>query len=542
MPETAAPTAAGSAVSPSENLWQALGYFALYRLTIAALLVVLNLFRRWPVSELNIDARLGIWTAGAYLIFGLLFLIAVNGRMASFALLRNLQVPADTLALTLFLHASGGVAGGFGILQVVATAGACLLAGRRVAVAYASLATIALLSQTLFGILRLDYLTTSYTHAGLLGLSCFVTGLLAAFMGEQVRGSAALVAARDAELRSLERLNEYVVQRMQSGILVLDEHRRIVLANQAALRMTARHTPVLGVELQELSGMLNLAWRAWRKRGGNSRTPLTLDPQGVDAIVSFASLSNDGRDTLVFLEDTAEIHQRAQQIKLASLGRLTASIAHEIRNPLAAISHAGQLLSESQALPPEDRRLVQIIGEHSVRMNDIVKNVLMIGRRDSAKVEEFELRAWLATFLQELAERRGLQPGDLSLEGETADITVSMDKSQLHQVLWNLGENALRFSREPPLLRLFTGREAGTGRAFLDIIDTGPGMPVQVAEQIFEPFFTTDASGNGLGLYIARELCEANQMSLNLVRHDERGCVFRLRLLPTNTSLEPPAE
>lgn len=522
------------AASPSENLWQALGYFALYRLTIASLLVALSVFRRWPAYAIDIDPRLGLWTAASYLGFSLLFMSAVQRRVGGFALLRNVQVPADTLALTLFLHASGGVAGGFGILQVVATAGACLLASRKAAVAYASLATLALLGQTLFGILRLDYLTTSYTQAGLLGLGCFVTGLLAAFMGEQVRGSAALVAARDAELRSLERLNEYVVQRMQAGILVLDENRRIVLANQAALRMTARREPVEGLPLQELSGMLNLAWRAWRTRGGNSRTPLTLDPQGVDAIVSFASLSNDGRDTLVFLEDTAEIHQRAQQIKLASLGRLTASIAHEIRNPLAAISHAGQLLSESSALPLEDRRLVQIIGEHSVRMNDIVKNVLMIGRRDHAKVEQFELRAWLAEFLRELAERRGLPPDALRLEGEAVEITLNMDKSQLHQVLWNLGENALRFSREKPLLQLVTGFEPATGRAFLDIVDTGPGMPVPVAEQIFEPFFTTDASGNGLGLYIARELCEANQMSLNLLRHDARGCVFRLWLLPAN--------
>jgi two-component system sensor histidine kinase PilS (NtrC family) len=516
----------------TDNQWRALWYFGLYRLTIALLLAGLSGLRRWPPMSLSIDLQLGTWTAMAYLLFGIAFLLAVRKRLGRFALLRNLQVPVDVLALTLFLHASGGVAGGFGILQVVATAGACLLASQRVAVAYASLATLALLAQTAYGILRLDYLTASYTHAGLLGLSFFVSGLLAAFMGEQVRGSVALVAERDAELRSLAQLNEYVVQRMQAGILVLDEQLQVVLANRAALRMTGQREGIEGRPLHEISGMLNLAWRAWRARGGNRRTPLTLEPQGVDAIVSFASLAADGRDTVVYLEDTAEIHQRAQQIKLASLGRLTASIAHEIRNPLAAISHAGQLLSESQDLPAQDRRLVQIIGEQSVRMNDIVKNVLMIGRRDSAKLEEFALHPWLREFLHELAERRALPPGALSLDADPADIILSMDKSQLNQVLWTLAENALRISREPPLLRLVTGLEPETGRAFLEVIDTGPGMSTQVAEQVFEPFFTTDAAGNGLGLYLARELCEANQMSLSLLRHNDQGCVFRLSLMP----------
>jgi len=132
-----------------------------------------------------------------------------------------------------------------------------------------------------------------------------------------------------------------------------------------------------------------------------------------------------------------------------------------------------------------------------------------------------------------------LPPDALSLEADPADIIVSMDKSQLDQVLWNLAENALRFSRQSPLLRLVTWLEADTGRAFLDIIDTGPGMTTQIAEQVFEPFFTTDAAGNGLGLYLARELCEANQMSLSLLRHGEAGCVFRLGLMPMPIGLNP---
>ena len=236
----------------------------------------------------------------------------------------------------------------------------------------------------------------------------------------------------------------------------------------------------------------------------------------------------DGGSTLVFMQDAAETHQRVQQIKLASLGRLTASIAHEIRNPLGAISHAGQLLGESAALPAEDRRLVQIIAQHSARMNDIVSNVLMIGRRVSTVTERFALVPWLEAFLAEFAERRGLDAGALACVAKEADIVVQMDKSQLHQVLWNLAENALRYSRYLPLVQFLVSRQPGSGRPLLDVCDTGVGMPPADAGQVFEPFFTGLGGGTGLGLYIARELCESNQATLTLLSAGSQGCIFRL--------------
>ncbi|HMM75432.1 MAG TPA: ATP-binding protein [Gammaproteobacteria bacterium] len=509
--------------------WRALRYFNLYRLIIAGLFAVLSGFGRLPPNFTQFDEHRILWTSLSYLTAATLFHLCIERRRPSLVILRNVQVVLDIVALTVLMHASGGVAGGFGILLVIAIAGACLLASPRAAVGFAAIASLAVLGETLFGVLELDYREASYTQAGLLGAGLFGTAILASWLAEQARRSEALAAARARDLQALAELNEHIVQRMRSGIVVLDDTLRVLLINQAAARMLDLQEPANGRALAELSPVLDGARHAWVARSENRKTPLDLDGRGNQAIVSFTNLGvGVGENTLVFLEDAAETQQRAQQLKLASLGRLTASIAHEIRNPLGAISHAGQLLSESPHLGREDRRLIEIIDEHSKRMNAIIKNVMMIGRREMAVAESFGLKDWLESFVAEVAERHALAPDEVVFECREPDIIVRMDRSQLHQVLWNLCENGLRYSRRAPKLRFVCGRDAASGRPWVDVVDSGPGMPGTIAEQIFEPFFTSGGGGTGLGLYIARELCEANQATLTLAAHGESGCTFRI--------------
>jgi two-component system sensor histidine kinase PilS (NtrC family) len=512
-----------------ERAWRAMRYFNLYRLIIAGLFAFLSGLGALPPNFTRFDVSLTLWTSAVYLLFAAVLHLFIVRRAGGLGMLRNVQLLVDIAALTLLMHASGGVAGGFGILLVIAIAGACLLASRKAAVAYAALSTLAVLGETVFGRFTLGYSIASYTQAGLLGAASFATAVLASWLADQARRSEALAAARAQDLRALAEMNEHIVQRMRSGILVLDDATRVVLMNEAAARMLDVEDPIGLAPLASVSPALAVAREAWLASGENRKTPLELDTPGAQAIVSFAHLGVGAQgSTLVFLEDAAETQQRAQQIKLASLGRLTASIAHEIRNPLGAVSHAGQLLSESPDLGPEDRRLIQIIGEHSRRMNDIIKNVMMIGRRELAVAESFALPAWLEGFVAELAERHGLAAGEALVDSAEPDIIVRMDRSQLHQVLWNLCENALRYSARSPRLHFMCGRQAATGRPYVDITDTGPGMPANIAEQVFEPFFTSGGGGTGLGLYIARELCEANQATLALTGHGADGCTFRI--------------
>jgi len=515
-------------VAGVDRSWQALRYFSFYRIVISGLFAILGIFSKLPPNFTEFDVRQFALTACVYLGCAVIALIAVEFRSVQFNLQVYGQVLLDIVAITVFIRSSGGVGGGFGILLVVAIAGGCLFVRPRAAVFFAALATLAVLAETLLGTWYLGYETASYTQAGLLGATLFGTAFLASILADQARRSEELAARRAVDIENLSRLNEYIVQRMRSGIIVLDDKHQPVLINEAARSMIDAEESG-ETESSNIPGNLDIAYRSWLDSEINQKTPLKLHQQGLEVVASFTHLgSGSSGGTLVFLEDAAEMRQRAQQLKLASLGRLTGSIAHEIRNPLGAISHAGQLLSESPKLADEDKRLTEIIAEQSQRMNNIIENVMTIGRRKIAISESFPLREWLDGFVAELVDRKDLKDGEVVCEWLVDDLMVRMDTSQLHQVLWNLCENALRYSGRQPLLAFICGRQSGSARPYLDIVDQGPGMSADVAEQGFEPFYTAEVSGTGLGLYIARELCESNQASLILVSHDTRGCRFRI--------------
>jgi two-component system sensor histidine kinase PilS (NtrC family) len=229
----------------------------------------------------------------------------------------------------------------------------------------------------------------------------------------------------------------------------------------------------------------------------------------------------------VFLEDTSVVSERVRQSKLAALGRLSASIAHEIRNPVGAMSHAGQLLSESPALTADDRQLTDIIAKNAMRVSQIIENVLQLSRRDTTRQERLELTSWIAGFLAEFRATLQLDEGAIALEPAAAGIEVHFDPSQLHQVLWNLCDNALKHGAGATIL-LRAGRIASTGRPYLEVADRGAGIEPAYAERIFEPFFTNGSGGTGLGLFISRELCQTNGALLAYEPRTGGGSVFRI--------------
>jgi two-component system sensor histidine kinase PilS (NtrC family) len=230
--------------------------------------------------------------------------------------------------------------------------------------------------------------------------------------------------------------------------------------------------------------------------------------------------------------------QQAQQMKLASLGRLTASIAHEIRNPIGAISHADQLLAESDNLDDADQRLTEIIHSHTERVNNIIENVLQLSRRGNTVPESIQLKDWLAKFVGEFVLSQRVDQEVIAVIVTPADIAVDFDKTQLHQIIWNLCHNALRFSAdypENPKIEIKAGHLEKGQRSFVEVCDHGPGIDSTTAQQIFEPFFTTDSKGSGLGLYIARELCELNKASIRHMSIPGEGTCFRIEFAANTT-------
>jgi two-component system sensor histidine kinase PilS (NtrC family) len=338
-----------------------------------------------------------------------------------------------------------------------------------------------------------------------------------------------LAKRRGHDLASLSEANRLVMRDMQDGVLVVDEQGVIMQMNPSAARLL-RHNALSGSSLVENFPLLFGQYALWKRTGSVSRDTLQLDV-GVQARLRFVAVErNAAHGAVIFLEDMQRIRAEAQQIKLAALGRLTASIAHEVRNPLSAISYATELMQEEG--DAKQQRLLQIVLDNTQRINRIVQDVMQLNRRDRAQPEVFDLEAMLRTFAEEfnLAER--LDPGVMVLEGMPG-ARVLFDRGHLRQVLWNLCRNALRYGRKLPgslVLKI----AAPEGRVMLDVKDDGPGVSADNQARLFEPFFTTAPDGTGLGLYIAKELCEANGAQLEYCGQNvqtgagQAGACFRI--------------
>lgn len=511
--------------------WKPLGFLNVYRFILSAVFTVLLLTRDKPLYIGAFNPTFALWTAALYFAFSAACGFFIARRWPRFEVQTHVQISADILAITLLMYASGGAGSGVGMLLVVAIASGGIIMTGRTANFIAALATVTTLTVEVFADLTRSF-APSYPQAGLLGATFFATAFLAYVLASRARASEELAAQRGIDLANLAQLNEHVIQRMQSGIVVVDADLRVRLMNESAWFMLGMPAVNNNAALGLLSAPLAEQLRRWRDNNA-------LEPQMFRSAATNASLlprftrvgSPKTSGTLIFLEDSALLAQQAQQMKLASLGRLTASIAHEVRNPLGAISHAGQLLSESPQLNSSDKRLTEIIQTQSRRMNAIIENVLQLSRRDRSNPQALVLKPWLTNFAAEFAHEHHIDARDMSVDINPPDIVIHADLTQLQQVLTNLCDNGLRHSVRRaglPILELRGGITRESGGPFLDVIDHGPGIPPDIAQNIFEPFFTTEPTGTGLGLYIARELCEINRARLNYLPIPGGGSCFRI--------------
>ena len=330
---------------------------------------------------------------------------------------------------------------------------------------------------------------------------------------------------------------------MQTGVLAVDVNDRIILMNDPAWHLLGMPHVHTGNQLQEASPELHEILEIWRNKHPGECQPFHSKPQGPEIKPHIKPLGLGGMGgVLLFLEDTSNIQREAQQMKLASLGRLTASIAHEIRNPLGAISHASQLFDESPDLNPADRRLIEIIKTNSARVNQVIENVLQISRRKQGTPEVIFLANWFEDLAYELIKTQGFTSSALHVQITPETTQVFADKEQLRQVVINLCNNAREHSPDRHKLRidLIGGELAEFSYPVVDIMDNGPGIAPDIAKAIFEPFYTTRSQGTGLGLYIAKELCEANQIRLEYIPSPMGGSCFRLHFNKPNLGIIDP--
>ncbi len=506
--------------------------YSWYRLALAvALIAMLALTRKEPLVGGD-NPPLFIALCGVYFLFTLLCLIFLptTKQLSKQQLFVNFFI--DIGILIALSHLSGGTTGGLGLLLLVSVAASSLLLSGQIALLVAALATLALLADTIYLLSSSTHTDQSLLTAGTLGTLFFAASLGFQVLSQRLRSSQQLAQERAADVSKLQNLNQLIVQRMRTGILVVDADSRIKMLNQAAAEFLHddRGQPA---QAKLLDSDLQQQLDAWKKYPDTHSQAFRHSSTGPELMARFTALQNEQGseqigDTLIFIEDSGQLAQRAQQLKLAALGRLTASIAHEIRNPLGAISHAGQLLRESPQLDSSDQRLTDIIVNHARRINNIIENVLQLSRRTPPNPRRIDLAAWLHDYVEEYRQGHAA-PAAITIH-ETVKVEVTVDTDQLSQALTNLLDNALRYSEQA------TGHASaellvdGGAKQLpqLDVIDYGVGIAERDREKVFEPFFTTEAKGNGLGLYMARELCEINQARLHYLRNKDGQSCFRI--------------
>jgi two-component system sensor histidine kinase PilS (NtrC family) len=495
--------------------WRTLQYLGLARLVIAIGLLL---------ATAALGETISSWWSPAYIVAASAYFFGAAALAAASIYLRrravaqiSLHIAFDIVLISVLMIASGGLRSGLAVLYLLPLAGASLLLPTAPVFFVCSLAVITILLDTLARSLTAARSEATLFEAGLYGAMMFAVTALLRLLAQRLAAQEQLAQQRGRNLHNQLAINRLVIAQLEQGVVVVDAETR-VRANNRASRMLFGLKPEAQLTGERLSAIERLAplvaaFHRWREAdaaaGGRGASTAELPELRLRArFVQPTAVQSD--EFLIFIEDQRAIDERAQQLKLASMGRLTASIAHEIRNPLAAISHASQLLVED-AGDSSLNRLASIVRENTLRLNRLVEDILRVARREAPVGDSIDLAAFLDEWMEEFLRDRPSARPRIRVRA-AAGVEVRFERSHLRQVLYNLVDNALRYgSGSPGAVRVLVEPAPA---AALWVIDDGPGVSEALRNSLFEPFHTTHVAGTGLGLYIAREFCLANRSRL----------------------------
>lgn len=539
------------ASAPTEGPWRTLAYFTLSRVVVtSALLLSLAAFGA------PFFGRGAAQSSTSIVVLALIYFLSAAGfaSMALYWRQRLLwqvvgQLAVDLVIITAMATLGGGLRSGMTVLYFLPLAGGALMLPSAPAFFVCALAVLALLADAVARQLQQMGSESQVFQAGLYGAAFFGLTALLRLLSQRLADQQRLAQLRGRDLQNQLEINRLVIAQMEQGVIVIDATTLVRANNRAARQLLGMPVSVqlTGQRLTDFQTLLPLTrafnhWLegergtgAWSNSVVQSIAPAADDGSGADPNVRtmtqlqlrarfarpHATEADESDEFVIFLEDVHAVEERAQQLKLAAMGRLTASIAHEIRNPLAAISHAGQLLAE-ETKDPLPQRLSAIVRENTQRLNRLVEDVLRVARREPPVGDEFDLGAFVQAWLAEFVRDRPQEAEKIAVSTRP-DLIVKFEPSHLRQVLFNLVDNALRYaSGQPGCVQILAERSLDDGdRARLWVFDDGPGVAPDSRNALFEPFFTTHARGTGLGLYIAREFCLANRSDLAYSGHRE---------------------
>ncbi len=507
--------------------WRSLSYFNGYRFIVAGVLLGLALLFPDGIAFGSRNHLLFTYLAAGYVAAAVVSFFLIEFRWPSFARQLAILLFGDIAFIVLLMYASAGITSGLGLLLLPSLAAAGSVSRGKMSLFYAALASVAVLVESAYEIIVISAPFGHYVQAGLLSIGYFATAWVAHTLAKYTAGAEELAAKREVDLANLGQVSQLVIEDMRDGVVVVDEKGVVRQRNHAAEKLLG---PGLGMEqlLHDYSPVLAERLREWRSSTMMNSEPI-ISPVTHNPI--HPRIVRVGRQyyfgAVIFLEDLRRVQAEAQQLKLAALGRLTASIAHEIRNPLSAISHATELLQEERDYSKTQSRLLRIIADNTQRLNRMVQEVLKLGRWDHGQPETIDPGAFLSKFVREFSNIEKTPTDTFEIEVNT-NRGITFDRTHFNQVLWNLARNALRHSQKlPGSIRFAVHAGAADNTVRLIIQDDGPGVPPALRGQLFEPFFTTVSSGTGLGLCIAREVCEGNGARLDYIP-GEGGAQFSI--------------
>ncbi len=525
------------AALPFATPWRALQIFSIYRLIVALTLFFVFLVQIENISLGTYNPGLYYACAMLYVLFCFTSLILSVFIKQRFYLQITIQVIVDIISVTMLMHASGGANSGLGVLLAVSTSAASILTANPVSLGFSVFASVAIFVEEWFTSYTYPLLKgSSAGHSGILSVTFMATSLLAYYFSKRISESEHVAQTSKIDLENMEKLNEEIIQFMTTGVIVVDNLNQIRLINRSAWVHLGMPESTKSSRLDQVSTPLARQLKLWRKNTSYRSKTFRNTATGPSLLPNFSAIAANKDNAIIFIEDNTFLNQQAQSLKLASLGRLTASIAHEIRNPLGALSHAAQLMKESDEVDPVNIGLVDIIEKNTLRVNNIIENIMRLSQRKNVQVKEINLSSFLPSMLKEYLDGKNPKP-TISLHFQSANLIVHFDTSQLSQILTNLIDNGIRHNEintGVARVQLMVGVEPHSRTAFLDVIDKGEGISPELAEKIFEPFFTTSRSGTGLGLYLSKELCEANRARLDYIPLTTRGSCFRISFSAAN--------
>jgi two-component system sensor histidine kinase PilS (NtrC family) len=518
--------------------WYRLRLFNYFRGFLSLLFIAIY-FNGWLlklVPERFSDPDLFITTSFTYLIASLLFITGINYRKPGLDTQVVFHTLIDISCIIILMHATGGIRAGLGMLLIISISMTSIFLHKKVTILFAAIAALGIIAEQVYSQVTYPDYPPAFTQAGMLGILIFISAFLTIHTAKRLKETEKIAEATSLELEAIIQMNEHIIKSMRTGIIVMQNNGLILMANNAALELLGNISINPRTKLKDISTQLDERFIDWNDNAIQNHQPIQqvqglpdLQP-GFSSIEQNETLSNQQGRTLIFIEDATQIAQRFQQVKLASLGRLTASIAHEIRNPLAAINHAGQLLGET-ARDNADTKLTDIINTQAKRLNGIIENVLQLSRQHRGTPETIHLSKWLTQFRAEFISTHNLQAYQIQIKIIPDNIDILFDATQLHQIMWNLCTNAITHSNiehSNLMINIQGGIDTIVKQPYIDITDNGSGIDKETQAHIFDPFFTTSSTGTGLGLYITKEVIESNRAKIRHISPATGGTCFRI--------------